>query len=75
LPALDAKIVAFPAPELVPRPSSSPHASVAHCAPYETATDRFRGGSLRGLFWALVFEGAVVMMVVGAIVAWHMLRQ
>jgi hypothetical protein len=34
----------------------------------------FRGGSLRGLFWALLFECGLVALTVGMVLAWRTMR-
>jgi hypothetical protein len=70
----DAKIVAFPPAELLAKPSPFPKASATNCPAEESAADIFRGGGLRGLFWALLLEGAVIIVASCAMVAWHVLH-
>jgi hypothetical protein len=70
----DVKIVAFPPADLLPKPSPSLKASVPDCASEESAADMFCGGGLRGLFWALLLEGAVIVVAAGVMMAWHVLR-
>jgi hypothetical protein len=58
LSALDAKVVAFPPAHVLPKPSpsTSPSLGVLQMVPQEEGEESFRGGSLRGLFWALLLE-------------------
>jgi hypothetical protein len=72
LPALDAKIVAFPTTELAPNPALSLDAR--DTTPDAAAESHFHGGSLRGLFWALLLEGVVIVLAAGVFVAWRMFR-
>lgn len=71
--ALDTKIVPFPTAELPPKASPLPRALVS--LPEKPASGLFRGGGLRGLFWALLLEGGLVVLVAGVIVTWHILRR
>ena len=71
--ALDSKIVPFPTAELPPKDS---HLQKTLAIPPEKpASGLFRGGGLRGLFWALLLEGGLVVLAAGAIVTWHILRR
>jgi hypothetical protein len=72
LPALDAKIVVFPAAELPRKPSPSLH--VLESPPPDTAAGAFRGGGLRGLFWAVVLEVGILLAATGAVLALDVLR-
>jgi hypothetical protein len=69
LSALDAKLVAFPSAEQSPKPF--PSLEAPRIRPRGASEEKFRGGSLRGLFWALLLEGAVVALVIGMLMAWH----
>jgi hypothetical protein len=69
LSALHPKIVVFPSAEL--RQISSVDSDTASAAFTRAANNQFQGGSLRGLFWALVVEGALVVLSAGAVIAWH----
>jgi hypothetical protein len=73
LSTLDAKIVTFPPAEHLPKPSprSSPDVGVPRMAPQEADGEKFRGGSLRGLFWALLLEAGMIALGIGAVLAWH----
>jgi hypothetical protein len=73
LPALDAKIVAFPSAELVPKtsPVTPPRLDVPRLVFRPEGEEKFRGGSLRGLFWALLVESAVIALAMGTVLAWH----
>jgi hypothetical protein len=42
--------------------------------PQEEGEESFRGGSLRGLFWALLLESGAIALAVGAMLAWHTMR-
>lgn len=70
--ALDAKIVPFPAAELMPKSPSNPQSQ--ENLPEESASRRFRGGGFRGLFWALLLEGSVILLAAGVVMTWHVLR-
>jgi hypothetical protein len=72
LPALSAKIETFPPAELLPDPS--PNRQVREIRTGEAATDAPCGGGLRGLFWALLLEGGVVILAAGFMRAWQILR-
>jgi hypothetical protein len=69
---LHAKIVVFPSAELRQVPSARSEAASA--ALTRAPKNKFRGGGLRGLFWALVVEGALVVLSAAAVIAWHVLR-
>jgi hypothetical protein len=76
LPALDAKIVVFPSAELAPKtcPATPPGLGIPRLVSRPEGEEKFRGGSLRGLFFALLVEGAVIAVAAGAVLAWHTMR-
>jgi hypothetical protein len=72
LSALEFKIAALPQAEFAPKPSPIPDAQ--DTASREGAEDHSCGGCLRGLFWALLLEGAAIVVAASALVAWRLLR-
>ncbi|HTW49799.1 MAG TPA: hypothetical protein VMD92_17715 [Acidobacteriaceae bacterium] len=64
LSILDAKVIVFPS-------KASPSLDVPRFAFSGADEGKFRGGSLRGLFWALLLEGAVIALAIGGLMAWH----
>jgi hypothetical protein len=72
LSALDANIVAIPAVEVLPQ--SYPGSSCLASSPFEMTAGSAKGGSLRGLFWALMLETGVIILAIGVMMAWQVLR-
>jgi hypothetical protein len=68
---LKAKIIAFPSAEFTPKPS--PSLQVLKAPTDEPASSPFRGGGLRGLFWAAVIEGVLFAAAAGIVMTWHLL--
>jgi hypothetical protein len=75
--ALDVNLAAFP-PTAALLPKSSPNPQVLESlpfesSPFESSPSTCHGGGLRGLFWALMLEGGVIILATGVIMAWRVL--
>jgi hypothetical protein len=55
-------------------PQPSPNAKVPDATDGSGSEEEFRGGSLRGLVWALLLECAAVALAACFLVAWRLLR-